>query len=246
MSYNNFYFLNLSENGGPLFKDYMSKQVFTEFDLKSINYTHEGNQGWDPVNDETFVVTSLQDPVKRSLGHFAHIISNVIENGFPENHEEIPHPLLIDIVDFNNPNKSEFFTWFENCKNSVGDFQSKSLFEKTECHSLPIWQNEILGVVNEQSRSKIDTLGQLDRINIVLKQENITPQNIQSISQEIFNNFAISVEVSEVIEISKTSLNYDRIFSSIYNSLSQNELAFLYEMNPIDTEVYNTESIFWQ
>lgn len=246
MSYNNFYFLNVSENGGSLFKDYMSKQVFTEFDSRDINYSYEDNQGWTPVNDDTFVVTSLQDPTRRSVGHFAHIMSNLIENGFPENHEEIPHPLLMDIVDFNSPNKSEFFTWFENCKNSIGDFQSKSLFQKTECHSLPIWQNEILGIVNEQSKSKVDTLGQLAKINIVLKQENITPQNIQSISQEIFNNFAISTEISEVTQINKSSANYDRIFSSIYYSLSQNELRLIYEMNPIDTEIYNTDSIFWQ
>ena len=246
MAYDNFYFLDISENGGTLFKNYMAQQVFAEFNSKEIEHVYEGHNGWTPIKENTFIVALFQDPAKRSVSHFASMMDYLITNGFPENHDEIPHPLLMQIADIYNPTKDEFFTWFENCKDVVADFQSKSLFEKVQCYSLPIWQNEALGVVNEQNRSKEDVVAQINKINIALKTENITTQNVQAITQEIFNAFEITSDVLNVTQINEESSNHSNIFSTIYNSLSESDLRLIYEMNPIDTEVYNTDNIFWQ
>lgn len=245
MAYNNFYFLDISETGGDLFKNYMAQQVFTEFSSREIEHVYEGHNGWTPVKENTFTVALFQDPAKRSVSHFASIIDYLITNGFPENHDEIPHPLLMQIADIHSPTKNEFFTWFENCKDVVADFQSKSLFEKVECHSLPIWQNEVLGVINEEPRSKEDVLSKINDVNLLIKKEDITAQNIQIITQEIFNAFEINSTVSNVIEINETLSNKEDIFSTLYNSLSTNEIQMIYEMNTIDTEIFYTENIFW-
>jgi len=245
MAYDNFYFLDISENRGNLFKTYMAQQVFTEFSSREIEHLYEGHNGWTPVKENTFTVALFQDPAKRSISHFASMMDYIITNGFPENHDEIPHPLLMEIADIYNPTKDEFFTWLENCKDVVGDFQSKSLFEKVPCDSLPIWQNEALGVISEQARSKEDVLAKINNINIALKTEDITAQNIQTITQEIFNAFEITSGISDVTQINEESSNHSNIFSTIYSSLTESDIRLIYELNPVDTEIFYTENIFW-
>jgi hypothetical protein len=107
--YDNIYFLHIHKTGGHYILNNIInpvRDIFKEQNKKILT----GHLCWKPVKENTYVITSLRDPVKRTISHFEHIVK--YDN---DNNELISNSI------------NSLMSWIDKNKQSIPNFQSKSL-----------------------------------------------------------------------------------------------------------------------
>ena len=247
---NKFYFLHIPKTGGHYLIDQLITPLKKRLKPKGIKFIGSYHLAWyifDHYNiDETYIISVFRDPAKRTVSHFCFSMF--------KNADSSPRKGAYEL------NVEGLFKWVEDFQNYLTNFQVKNFI--AEYNSKDAHIDTLYYFIQEISFTKIKTIDRellqkrLDRIDILLKDTQLNKNTMESVAQKIFNDFKISEPLwkfrSDFIPNSHYSIN---INAELYNMNKDSELLFsqlneqqiqkLYDLSPIDTEVYFNNSLFW-
>jgi hypothetical protein len=93
--------------------------------------------------------------------------------------------------------------------------------------------------------SAVIVLKRLEDVSLLIKSEDLSLQNVNKVHNKILNDFDITdFEINHKIQKASNYWNPDS--TRIYNSLDKKDKERILSYSPIDSEIYNTESLFYK
>lgn len=241
-----FYHLHIPKTGGTYARQHLTRFLsnnLKENGIKEIVAHH----GWTHVTPSTYIFTTLRDPAKRTVSHFAY---SLLVNGY-----------------FNNPEytdefiKNMFLEWIDKPENQyVRNYQSKNLF------FIKSKENKFMGDVNKNSSmllddgflfakqkdflaidlSDKDIFSRVKEIDMIIQDKDLNDYTCSRAIEEISNSFGFEYKHNPIIlpEIPNDNINVKS--NILFSSLSDTEIDYLYRINNLDSELYFTEDIYWR
>jgi hypothetical protein len=242
MTYNSFFQLHIPKTGGTYFKRNILEKIKSELNNSEINIKNEETLGlhlcwFKPyIDEQTYIYTTLRDPVKRLINQFCH----QAESAILKNKTEYK---LEDI------NKTNFYKWLEKDINVYKNVQSKSLVYfnddlniykkaknlKWEKEDSPTIEHFMFDkdFINYEINKK-ELFDNIKRINFISKSEDFASITNQSnIIKKISSDLQIN---NKNYFLLKTFPN--KIVEDIFSKLSKIEINNLYEYQDLDSEIY--------
>lgn len=215
----NIYFLHIAGTGGKAFKEYIINPLLN----KNENEENSGrHNGWSyDIDDNTYVMCILRDPVKRACGFYLHFVFR-IEDG----HDKFKFGSGVEISKL----KSLFLDYYRQAKH-LYNFQSKNLMGPWGLlGDYPKLSSMLDITVNEDLLEK-----RLGRINFLISQD-----ILQDDPQYVANALAKDLIIPKIRleEISRTK--HSNSFSDkLYKSLTEEEKQEIQDLNKIDYKIYS-------
>ena len=202
----NVYFLHIAGNGGRALKEYVINPLFKK--NADIVGKHDG---WsDFIDDKTYIICILRDPVKHACGFYLHFV-NKEKDG-------------VDV-------KSQFLDYYRNTKQFY-NFQSQNLvtsgqnfhYEKGE-H----FQKDIIEIDEDLLQKRID------RIDLLISQD-----LLRSDIQQIAYTMADDLDLKPIQVLNVDNYKYSNGDSKkLYMSLTEDEKQEIKDLNSIDYKIYS-------
>lgn len=225
-NFNYFYFLHIPKTGGHYIENNVIAPIQGFLSLKKIELVR-GHKYWFPVTKGTYVMTSLRDPVERTVSMFVHRSKN-------NNNDN-------DVI-----NVEKFLTWVENNKKYLSNFQAKSfLYKEPPDIDWYLFDSEIfinLNIDEELLNKKIN------RVNTFIDLSKINDDNIDKLKLKIVSDLGYQINESNIKKTSSKILNrtnnVDNDSKTLYNKLGKNEIEYIESINKIDMNLYHSD-IYW-
>jgi hypothetical protein len=224
--YNSFYHLQIAKCGGTYLNNMIVHQLFNILKNNNVPYVDgEYHLGWQEI-ENNYIISSLRDPVKRTVSHYAYW-KNGGQNG----------PIPEDIP--------SFMVWVERNKDFISNYQIKNfLYERKNFQLNPF---DPRGTDPDFLTIKINkdlAIDRVKRVNILLKDTQLNYQTCNMVIKKILkdfnikNSFYIDKEKEYDHNITKGSVK-------LYNSLTKQDIDYLYNLNNLDSEIYFSQSIYF-
>lgn len=241
-----FYHLHIAKTGGTYVRHNITRFLSNNFKDNKIREIVSHN-GWTYVTPETFVLTTLRDPAKRTVSHFAY---SLLVNGY-FNHEEYNDTVV----------KNLFLEWLESPNiEAIKNYQTKNLFfiAAPEVEVLPSANKDAATLLGDGflhsdveefktiDLSDKDVFARIKEVDIVLRDKNLNTDTSRDVVEAICNDFGFEYQHKPVILSDFVNNNVNDKSELLFGALSSKEIDRLYRMNDIDTELYFTESIYWR
>lgn len=144
-------------------------------------------------------------------------------------------------------NKMDMFKWWEYHLDFISNQQCKNfLIEDPGINE----DGTKIGYGNSQVMkncivTKEIILKRLEDVSLLIKSEDLSLQNVNKVHNKILNDFDITnFEINHKIQKASNYWNPDS--TRIYNSLDKKDKERILSYSPIDSEIYNTESLFYK
>jgi hypothetical protein len=227
-SHNFFYHLQIAKCGGTYLNNMVVNPISKILEDNNIKFINgEQHLGWQEI-DNVYTLSSLRDPVKRTVSHYA----------FHKNNELSQSPLK---------NVYDFLKWVENYKDFISNYQIKNfLYNKKNLNS------NTFNPENDKidldfliiSINKEIAIKRIKKINILLKDDQLNYNTCNKIFNKILLDFNIKSNLSINFN-KKHDHNITKNSSIIYQNLNKKTIQYLYEMNNLDSEIYFSDSIYY-
>lgn len=222
-----FYHLQIAKCGGTYINNIFVHNLFNIFSNNSINYIDgEYHLGWQDL-ENMYTLSCFRDPLKRTISHYAYY-----KNGGHGG------KALADI-----PN---FIEWVKQNEQLVANYQIKNfLYTKKNFHLNPF--NPTSGMDPDFMSIEIDKNKAMDRIkntNILLKNSQLNNETCLTIMQIILDDFNLS-QKSFIDKNKQHDHNITIGSKEIYDSLNTKEIKYIYNINNLDSEIYMSDSLFF-
>lgn len=226
-SYNSFYHLQIAKCGGTYLNNMIIHQLFNILKNNNISYIDgEYHLGWKKI-ENNYVVSSLRDPVKRTVSHYAYYKNGGQNGPIPEN---VPN----------------FMNWVEINKDFISNYQVKNfLYTKKNFDLNPF--NPTAGLDPDFLTIEIDkdlAIDRIKRVNILLKDTQLNYQTCNTIIKKILRDFNIK-DSFYVDNEKKYDHNITKGSIELYDSLTKQDIDYLYNLNNIDSEIYFSQSLYF-
>lgn len=223
--FDSFYFLHIRKNGG---RNYMYnfisplKDIIENSGINWLSYDIKGNshnQWLDKITDLTYVTCTFREPCKQMVSLYVHNESFKSQS---------------DI------SKENFLKWFNDKEGRYNyNNQSKNIVA-------PI----IIGkkgtfVYDRELATKENVLNKISKMSLFIKTKELTENNRLIIQNKILSDLSIkNTEINNVRwEQERYSSNHSK---DLYDSLTQKEKEDIRSACFIDSEIYETDSLFWK
>lgn len=247
--YDSFYFLHVVKTGGRFFLNNIINPIETVLEKNNIkilkpqlleieNTTRRNRHlGWIPeINDSTYVVSFFREPVSWTCSWFTHI--NHLRN------KSLDITNQATVIKNIESNSFELFKWLEKETNFY-NYQSK---------------NYILGVADQKQssiNSEIDIfhnnnkqidknllLDRLERVNLLLRQDDLKNIDYNLLLNKIFSDLGIESDyrVEDNLDKNYYSNDASRV---LYKSLDLFDKQRIQDLMSLDMEIYNNNNLFW-
>lgn len=230
MKYNKFYFLHIPKTGGRHIKLNCITPIIKKIEengIKNIVEKNTHHNSWHSAIDEkTYIITILRDPVEQAISIFSHI-NSLNKDGN-----------LLDKYDKNKLTKEHFFDWMD--KNLLHpNFQAKSfLYNQFSLKLEDIKNNknpEIIFNENIFNQRK-------NKVNLFLDIKNVSGREVE-IQQKILLDLGIENNIN-----SNSIVNNKNFFNpeskTLYNKFSDEEKNIINAYNKIDSDFYKNTNYF--
>lgn len=224
--YNSFYHLQIAKCGGTYLNNMIIHQLFNILEKNNIHFIDgEYHLGWKEI-ENNYVISSLRDPVKRTVSHYSYWKNGGQDGPIPEN---IP----------------SFMVWVDRNKDFISNYQIKNfLYKRTNFQQNPF---DPRGVDPDFLAIKIDkelAIKRIKSINILLKDTQLNNQACDIVMKKILKDFNLSD--SFYIDNKKIyDHNITKGSKELYKSLTKQDIDYLYNLNNIDSEIYFSQSIYF-
>jgi hypothetical protein len=224
--YNSFYHLQIAKCGGTYLNNMVVHQLFDILKKNNIPFIDgEFHLGWKEL-ENNYVISSLRDPVKRTVSHYSYW-KNGSQNGpIPEN---IP----------------SFMVWVDRNKDFISNYQIKNfLYKRTNFQQNPF---DPRGVDPDFLAIEIDkdlAIERIKSINILLKDTQLNDQACNMIMKKILKDFNLD-DSFYIDNEKKYDHNITKGSIELYNSLTKQDIDYVYNLNNIDSEVYFSQSVYF-
>jgi hypothetical protein len=222
-----FYHLQIAKCGGTYLNNVIIHQLFNILKNNNISYIDgEYHLGWQEI-ENNYVISSLRDPVKRTVSHYAYYKNGGQNGPIPEN---VPN----------------FMDWVEINKDFISNYQIKNfLYTKKNFDLNPF--NPTAGLDPDFLTIKIDKVTAFDRIksvNVLLKDTQLNNQVCNTVMKKILKDFNIT-DSFYIDNKKKYDHNITKGSAELYNSLTKQNIDYLYNLNNLDSEIYFSQSVYF-
>jgi hypothetical protein len=235
-----FYFLHIPKTAGrffthnivvPLRETLLENGIHTFYDRE----TYVAHQHWGKFIDKnTYVTSIIRDPIKHAVSSYCHF--TMLDSGAQRR-----VPLNLDEF-----NKHDMFKWWEYHLDFISNQQSKNFLiedpgTREDGSKIGYGRSQIM---KDCVVTKEIILKRLEDVSLLVKSEELSLKNVNNIHKKILNDFNIhNFEINHKIQKASNYWNPDS--TRIYNSLDKKDKEKLLSYSPIDAEIYNTESLFY-
>lgn len=202
----NVYFLHIAGNGGRALKEYVINPLFN----KNSDIVGKHN-GWSTfIDDKTYIICILRDPVKHACGFYLHFV-NKEKDG-------------IDV-------KSQFLDYYRNTK-QLYNFQSQNILTSGQNFNYgkgEHFQKDIIEINEDLLQERID------RIDLLVSQDLLTHD-----IQQIAYTMADDLDLKSIKVLNVDNYKYSNGDSKkLYISLTEDEKQEIQDLNSIDYKIYS-------
>lgn len=224
--YDSFYHLQIAKCGGTYLNNMIIHQLFNILAKNNIPFIDgEYHLGWKEI-ENNYVISSLRDPVKRTVSHYSYWKNGGQNGPIPEN-----IPSFMDWVDIN--------------KNFISNYQIKNfLYQRTNFQQNPF---DPRGVDPDFLAIEVDKKIAIERIksvNILLKDTQLNNQVCHIVIKKILKDFNLNdsfyIDNKEIYDH-----NITKGSKELYQSLTKQDIDYLYRLNSLDSEIYFSQSIYF-
>jgi hypothetical protein len=214
----NVYFLHIAGTGGRALKEYVLNPLFNK------NYDVVGHHnGWSNlIDDKTYIICIIRDPVKHACGFFMHFIYDHLG--------KVASKRFVDYRD-KEQLKNDFMEYMRSHP-ELNNFQSKNIVVagQTFHYGKGKYFNDIdIRIDQDLLESRIS------RINLLFTQDHML-DNMGSIGIKLAKDLGL-----DPIEVKKVDkLKYSNFFSLLlYRSLTDQDKKEIQDLNSIDYNIYS-------
>lgn len=232
-TFNSLYFLHIPKTAGRFFTHNVIvplEPIIKEHGIYS-HYTRDtyvAHQFWaDFITDDTYIVSLLRDPVKHMVSVYSHY--SMLDDGAQRS---VP----VGSLEYN---KETMFNWIDKYKDFVSNLQSKNFLISNPDNGF------IYSETTRDCQVSTDIIfNRLKKVSLILNSEDLTKNNVKKAQYKILDDFNISgVEIKHSLQKASNYWNPDS--TRIYNSLTEKDKEIILSLSPIDSEIYNTKSLFY-
>jgi hypothetical protein len=224
---NSFYFLHIQKTGGRNFMyNFLQpiKPVLLESGVSWLNNNKNGsghNQWITEIDNLTYVASSFRDPCKQAVSLYVH--------------QQI-HELN------NNISKEGFLRYVKNKEiGFVSNFQSKNIVSPT------IYIEEKKTTFSNNYITKDEVLRKIYKMSLFIKPEILIEKNQVIIQNTILSGLNIEKQQLNNPKWVQSPWGHKNVQSKIiYESLTEKEKEYIKTVNFIDSEIYETQSLFYK
>jgi len=224
LKYNKVYFIHTMKTGGRYIRRNVLRPMERQLNENGIElmlFDDDSHNGWHSrIDDRTYIIHSVRDPVEHSVSYFAHLIC-LDEHGNMKEEYAANNLTVVDLIYSLNHN-----TAFPN-------FQARS-FLHDETNRMEIYGNRRPfnhDLFNERK----------NRVNLFLDVRDISGKDLQ-IQKKIFNDLGMFYAEPKT-RPSKSFLNFES--KDLFNKLSDKEKDMIRKYNRIDDEFYKNTN-YWR
>lgn len=217
MAKNKLYYLNIHKNAGRLIQNKVINRISPSLDGIILETK---NSGWMGVDENTFIISAFRNPVLRTVSHFCDYKKNILK-------------------DDSSPTVKEFTKWFDDHNKNLINYQLKNLF-----YTSPSDNNFLLDEEfgNLELPSKLsDIKSRLRRIDALVRVENLRDETLYRIGAKALKSFEKDWIPSNIPHI---PTNKNIISKKLALSLPPDITTYLEDLNSIEMDIYNTDSLF--
>jgi hypothetical protein len=219
--FDSFYFLHIQKTGGRSYMDNILnpiKKTLLDSKIMLLNRERNGSDHNQWI-DEITDLTYITSTFRDSCKQ---VVSLYVHNKIYKLE--------------NNINKEDFLKWFKNNEIFLTNFQSKNMI---------LHPNYKVYEVNCSNMTKEDILNKISKISLFFKPEILQEKNQLTIQNKILSDLQIT---NAKFKNYKWQENRYKNFQSkeIYESLTKKEKNYIKTVNFIDSEIYETDSLFWK
>lgn len=220
--YSGFTFIHIPKTGGHFLRTEVLEPLSSSFANKKIKFSMQ-HTGWSNITDDTYIMTSLRDPVKRTVSHFCHYAKL----------NEMPVSLF------------ELNKWLEFNESKISNFQSKFLFyipsNKKYFGSDFLQYFDDPNFLNISNIKYEDVINKIKKINVVINEKHLTLETSKILLNKIINDFNI-VDFKMTRPYNVYNINNES--KNLYKKLNNKKIENLYDLNRIDSEIYFDKTIY--
>lgn len=222
-----FYHLQIAKCGGTYINNMFVHNLFDIFNNNSIRYIDgEYHLGWQGFED-IYTMSCFRDPLKRTISHYAYYKNGGLNGKALTN---VPG----------------FIEWVKQNEQLVANYQIKNfLYTKKNFHLNPF--NPTDGMDPDFMSIKIDKDKSIDRIkntNMLLKNSQLNDNTCLTVMQIILDDFGLDKK-SFIHKNKQYNHNITIGSKEVYDSLSNKDIEYIYNINNLDSEIYMSSSLFF-
>lgn len=227
--YESFYHFHIGKTGGTYLYNTLVEPLFEALWANGI-FTLNGSYhvGWlnRPNN---YILSSFRDPVKRTVSHYAFYKMG----GGRRNSRQIDIP--------------DIMTWANTYPQLLADHQSKNfLYEKKNFTLNSFNPTEMLDPDFLQiALDKKTVMARISQVNVFLRDSQLNNPTCEAAMAKISKDFKLDYppQIQPIKKKSKYRIT-DESFQ-IYQTLTEQDKKYLYELSPLDSEIYFSPWLFF-
>lgn len=186
---------------------------------------------------DDYIVSSFRDPVKRTVSHFAWLITGDVPIFYKD-------PFNKDLGSYTDITVDNLMEWIEIRKPYISNYQSKTfLYPMTHNRHGLGYADSLFG---DFIPNKEDMYQKLNNVNLFYRTEQGTDSNKEEMKNIIWDEFQIPVEKRIWTSSTNAWDHAHDVSKDLYNALSSTQKEYIASINDIDSEIYETSSLFWK
>lgn len=241
MKYNKVYFLHIPKTGGRFLTKYILRPMEETLSKHGIEYLRmpedmRQHAGWPFfIDDETYVISVFREPCEFFVSVVCHAAAGRAELIDKENWHVIKGENLI-------VEKEELFeklnTW-----NYIKDFQSHNFSLSPDPAAMSVIKEAQFFHDEGKEYDKGLIYDRIKRTNLFIRTNELKSMDYSLLVKKISDDLGIEINI-DLSEINKTHFKNDAS-EKLFNSLDQNEKDMILKNFPLDKEIFDNDSLFW-
>ena len=241
MKYNKVYFLHIPKTGGRFLTKYILRPMEETLSKQGIEYLRmpedmRQHGGWPFfIDDETYVISVFREPCEFFVSAVCHAAAGREELIDKENWHVIKGENLV-------VEKEELFeklnTW-----NYIKDFQSHNFALSPDPAAMSVIKEAQFFHDEGKEYDKGLIYDRIERTNLFIRTNELKSMDYNLLVKKISDDLGIQISI-DLSEINKIHFKNDAS-ERLFNSLDQVEKDTILKNFPLDKEIFDNDSLFW-